>query len=709
VSVLHFNTKLILVVLLLSSIALPLGGSESEEVIELDEFEVEGRELVEAEAVLAAGTDILDPSRSGKQAAGSLGEVLSWEAGVSSSFYGAAASRPILRGMSGYRVGVSDGGLSSGDLSASSPDHAVAIEPLFLRQISLHRGAAALLQGGSIGGAVDTAPDFIPSREDPKGWSGEAGRLYESVNEAHTSFLKGGHAGDKLAVRLNLLTREADDYAIPGLARTEDYDINNRLRLPPSVRGQVAPNSEGKVLNTGLTTFASGFGLGWFEPAWSGQVALQHYVSNYGVPLDGHTHGNPFGEPGVNVPGPQDGITIDLEQTRLLGQGEITVKGGWIDTVRFKGAMTDFQQSEFEGRFLSNDFQLDGFEFQGDVSKKWRQVHVFAGFEISRNEYWNRNISYAAGRADEDSLETSSTTQALYFLTEWELPSTSLRLGGRWDERSAERDDLVGFSRSDSVSGGVVEIAQKLVKGWEVVLSLADTARLANAEELYIEAPHGATGVFYLPNPILSEERAQSAELLFRGKAGPVELSASVYWREMDGFIFLENQGYEVDGLTAYALVQRDARFSGGELTAAWQHSLDSGGQLLIDLFADSVRATDLDRDQPLPRIPPVRVGGRMKWIHGPWRSSLGALHAMAQNRVPLEVFGTLAYQSPSSAYTLVTWQLERRFTLRSFEITTSFQVSNVLDDEARQHTSFLKDVAPLPGRSFQLSLQISW
>jgi len=685
------------------------GGGE-EKPVELDPYEVEAIRVESAEDLMTAGLDWVDPEGTGRQTAGSLGEALSWEPGVSSTFYGAGASRPIVRGMGGYRVGVYDSGLSTGDLSASSPDHAVAIEPLFVREIILHRGAAALLHGGeAIGGAVDTVPDFLPAKETPAGGDAETGALYETVHEGRTTYLKGGYRNGGWAFRLNLLERETGDYDIPGLARTASYDRNNRVRLPPSVRGQVAPNPEGTVPNTSTRTRVAALGTGWIGETATTQATYQVYTSRYGVPLDGHTHGNPFGNPGTNGPSPNDGILIDLRQERGLARSSLKVALGPVKRIEFKGALTQFRQQEKEGRFLSNDFQLDGTDLQIEFDGEWSRGRFFAGAEWASNEYKNRNIRYNAGRADEDTLGTRADSAAAFALLEWDASPPLLRLGGRIDRQRVLRTDLNGISRTDYAGSAVAESEFPIGGSWRAVFSLARTTRIPSADELYIEAPHGATGVFQLPNPSLDPEHADSAEIRIQRDGTHFQFSASAFYREFQGYIFLENRGYEVDGLTAYSLVQREAKFRGGEIDFSWIFLTEPDRTGRLRVFADYVHASDKDRDEPLPRIPPMRTGASLEFSTGRWTTEWSALHSFEQDRVPREVFGTLAYQSPSAAYTLVSLRVERRFAFRQMDWIAGVKVSNLLNEEARQHTSFLKDVAPLPGRSLQCSLRLEF
>ena len=686
---------------------------KGDEPIDLDPFEVSARQFETSEDLMSAGVDLIDMENASRQATGSLGEALSWEPGVSSSFYGGGASRPVLRGMDGFRVGVYDSGLNTGDLSASSPDHAVAIEPLFVREIILKRGAAALHHGGgAIGGAVDTVPDFLPDTSTPQGWDAVTGALYNTVNEGRTTYLKGGYRDGELAIRVNLLERETEDYDIPGFSRTPDYDINNFIRLRPGVRGQVAPNSDGFVPNTWTRTHVGALGVGWIRKNSLFQGSYQRYETRYGVPLDGHTHGNPFGVPGVTGPSLNDGITIDLAQDRLLGQSRIKLDGEQLEHLEVKGAATRFRQTETVGSFLANDFSLDGGNSQLELGGQWGSWNVFTGVDLSLHDYENRNISYSAGRADQDLLETSSQNAAVYSLAQVELGETQFRVGGRydWQDTSLEASETRGkVSRIHKTGSAVIEFEHSLSKSWQIILSLGNTARNPNAEELFIEAPHGATGNFWIPNDQLATERSRSADLRIQHRSGRFLFSANVFYREYDGYIYLENLGFEVDGLTAYTWVQRDAEFYGGEIDARWIFLSDPTWTGQLRIFSDFVHATDTEMREPLPRIPPMRLGTSVEFSSGNWTAELAALHAFEQDRVPREIFGTLAYQSPSEAYTLVTMRGERSFAFRDMTIRAGVEITNLLDEEARQHTSFLKDVAPLPGRSLQFSILIEF
>ena len=102
-----------------------------------------------------------------------LGETLNSEPGITSSHFGAGASRPIIRGMDGPRVKVLSDGAELHDASTLSPDHAVVAEPLLATQIEVLRGPSALVHGdGAVGGVVNVLDGKVPTAIPAKGYEG---------------------------------------------------------------------------------------------------------------------------------------------------------------------------------------------------------------------------------------------------------------------------------------------------------------------------------------------------------------------------------------------------------------------------------------------------------------------------------------------------------------------------------------------------------
>lgn len=686
-----------------------IGTVASAEILELPDHEVMGEPLAAVDFMADVQTGV----RRGELGAATLAELLAELPGVATSAFGAAASRPVIRGLDGHRVGVLQSGLGLGDLSASSPDHAVALDPGFVGSLQLFRGAAALRFGGlALGGAIDVEPDFLRIAETLPGAEGRFRVGFDSVNKGRHALMLTGYGTDHWAVRVNQVFRDAGDYRIPGPARTPAYDRNNRLRVPPSARGQVAPNPVGTVPNTDYTTQATGMGLGNRNSPLLWTVGLHRYRSEYGVPLDGHTHGNPFGNAPGFGPSPLDGVRIDLAQSQWSGsldwRPERSHQARPQSGVRAQLAHTDFAQTETEGAFLINAFSQRQTQLQTEAELYDASGVTRIGWSSTQTRYTNRNLYYIANRIDEDFLATRALLHGVSVVREMQWNHWLFIAAARLDAQQVRRTDRLDLQRSAAVHGIGLDVVYRWNAEWETRLHVSDTRRIPHPEELFIEAPHGATGVFLIPDPDLSHETARLVELSQQIQLPHGSIRLQVYQRNVDNFIFLQNLGFEVEGLTAHAYVQRDAVFRGAELTAAsrWLTAARAG-QFQASVIGEWMIGNDRARDIPLPRIAPARVGGTLDWRLDAYQARLSVFHSFAQNRVPPGVFGTLAFQTPTPAFTMVDLAVSRSWTVTHHQFHITLVGSNLLNQTVRTHSSFLKDVAPRPGRG--VAIEAGW
>jgi iron complex outermembrane receptor protein len=109
----------------------------------LKEITVTGNPLGTADLIAPAtrysGTGLLLRSKT------TLGETLDGAPGVSSTYYGPNASRPIIRGLDGDRIRILANGGGSLDASSLSYDHSVTSDPISIERIEVLRGPGALL------------------------------------------------------------------------------------------------------------------------------------------------------------------------------------------------------------------------------------------------------------------------------------------------------------------------------------------------------------------------------------------------------------------------------------------------------------------------------------------------------------------------------------------------------------------------------------
>ena len=124
--------------------------------------------------------------------------------------------------------------------------------------------------------------------------------------------------------------------------------------------------------------------------------------------------------------------------------------------------------------------------------------------------------------------------------------------------------------------------------------------------------------------------------------------------------------------------------------------------ELTLTLMSDYVRAENTADDEPIPRMPPLRFGGRLEWSTDRFTAGIEVRHATSQDRVKPAPRPEL----PSGSYTMVNADASWTLPVKSQELTFFLRATNLLNEEARVSTSFRKDVAPLPGRGLMVGVR---
>ena len=162
------------------AIAMPAqAGAQSTAPEDEDVIVVTSQPLGVAADEVAGAVEVVDRRHLEDNLAGSLADTIAHEPGVSTTYFGPAASRPVIRGLGSDRVRVLVNGVGLIDASTNSPDHAVASEALEAESVEILRGPAAIAYGGgAIGGVVNVIDGRIPEERAEDGLDG---RFYASM------------------------------------------------------------------------------------------------------------------------------------------------------------------------------------------------------------------------------------------------------------------------------------------------------------------------------------------------------------------------------------------------------------------------------------------------------------------------------------------------------------------------------------------------
>jgi iron complex outermembrane receptor protein len=642
---------------------------------------------------LAQGASILAGDKLHRDLQATLGETLASTPGVNATYYGPGASRPIIRGLGGDRVRMLDNGVGSLDASSVSPDHNVSVEPLLVERIEVLRGPATLLYGSSaVGGVVNVIDNRIPSAAPARLFGGRAEVRYDSAANERTGIFAFTGGGKEFALQVNGLRTETDDVDIPGYADPDTLA------------------DKGTLVNSGISTKTGSIGGTTFWSGGNAGVAVSEYDTVYGVPV---------GEP----------IVIDMKQRRADFRTEATEPFGGFKAAKVRFGVADYTHAEVDTStgLANTTFKNKAYEGRIElVQQETGNLSGTMGGQTSRSDF-------SAAGEEVVTPPTLTSNHALFILESYKVNSElTLQFGGRFEHQLIKLGEVdpalpaypgyaaaTGEKHTDhgfSLSTGAVYYP---AKDYSVGVSLAYSQRLPVAQELFSHGPHGGTNAYEIGSSSLGRETSLGLDLTLRKRAGFVTGTAGVFVNRFQNFIFEqkdpnlyfdEDSGaflpYPVppgdDFLPIYQFIAKDAVFYGGEADLTFHLVETETDHLHLDLTSDYVHAEQTTDDEPLPRIPPWRVGAGLRFEHGPWNAGLNARHAFRQDRVA-------AGETETAGYTLIGADLSYRWEVAQAEGEFFVRGSNLANEEARVSTSFLKDIAPLPGRSVTAGLRLSF
>ncbi len=715
----HFSRYLSLIIFSAVLVTAQTDHTPSDaKVVHLDDLIVSASPYAKSQTELAQPTRVLTGAKLSLQQSTTLGELLSSEPGVSSTYFGPGASRPIIRGMSGDRLKILENSSGTIDASVTSPDHAVSLDPLLIERVEIVRGPAALLYGSNaVAGAINIITHRIHTAPAEHLLEGRVELRTQSVNNEESAgiVLEGG-AGS-FAWHLDGFSRKSKDLTIPGYAESE----SRRAAEEAEHHDEEEAEAYGTLPNTSIQSDGGAIGFTYLGDWGTAGISFNGYNTLYGVPAGAHGHEDHEGEEahgeedheGEEAHG-EESVRIDLVQRRFDFQSEITHDFGIFDGAKIKLSSSQYRHQELEGTAIGTVFRNQGFDAR--VELLHRPIANFTGA-----------IGWQSGRSDFEAIGAEALvppyrtqTHALFIFEEREFGALTWSLGGRGEMQTVDLQDGSQSSLSDemlSISSGLV---WKFSDPWSIGVSAARTERAPNAQERFVDGAHIGTQAYEIGDPSLGLETSHAIDLTLRKRAGFVTGSLTVFHHQFDGFIYEQPTGlFAVEhegalefvgaddpesgqGLAIYRYVQHDAQFRGAELEVTFHLHDNDHSQLDLTLGGDLVRAEDRKSNTNLPRITPPRTKVGLQWARDSLVIGSEVQFVGAQNR-------TAPGETKTDGYQLISASLTYRIPFGNQSLTLFARGTNLANQEARAHPSFLKDLAPLPGRNLNLGLRLSF
>lgn len=629
-----------------------------------------------------------------KKQAPTLGETLKSLPGIHSTYFGPVASSPVIRGNDGPRVKLIQNGLDVSDASRVGPDHNIAADASTATQIEVLRGPATLQYGsGAIGGVVNVVDQRIPTQFF-SGLEGEAEFRHETASDEKFAKVDLNASAGDFSFHLDAFDRSTNDLEIPGFASSTPDDEDEPGTLPSSA-------IDTESVTAGLSYIGT---KGYFG------VSIQEFNNIYGVPGEGHPEGEEEEE------GEEEGeeiINLDVDYTRYQIAGEIFSPFAGINSIKVLGSYTDYQHVELEGDEIGTLFENDTRELrvtaEHEAFKGW---HGVFGLNYS-------TVDYAAIGEEAFTPPSETDTFALFLVEEKQIKDVNIQLGARLETVDLSADDVeigeetvqvFGFNDSSytnlSLSAGA---NWQYKEGYSLAFNLSRSERAPSHQELYSAGEHLATQTFDLgaffeidasgnitqrsdePN----EEVATSLDVTWRKFTGDWGYTLSAFYNQVDDYLYQADTGLIFDDEFPILIFgQEDADLYGFEAEVHFQ--LNDAWRL--DFVGDFVRA-EVDNGD-LPRIPPLRLGAELGFDYGNFYGDVSLTGYDNQTK-------TADFETETAGYGLLEFSVNYKIGGEGGPDWILFaKGTNLTDQEARVHTSFLKDQSTLPGRGFTVGIR---
>ena len=655
-----------------------------------------------------------------------LGETLKGLPGVNASYFGPVSSSPIIRGLDGPRVKITQNGLDASDASRIGPDHATSSDSLAAEQIEVLRGPSTLLYGsGAIGGVVNVVDNRIPT-SNLDDLTGAAEYSHDTVSNSNTVAAKLETGNDGFNFHFDGTKRSGDDYETPTFNITdEDGDVETHNSVENTFIDSDTFNVGTSYVGDHLTV---GFSYGSIE-------------TDYGIP--GHEHHDHDHEGETEEEHDEhadeeeeESVYAHLEQDRWQGLISYALDNNWIENINLRVGYTDYKHSEIEDGEIGTTFKNETTEARLNVEHKLAQWHGMMGYHYSESDY---------DAIGEEAFTPASvtTTHALYLLEEREFGDVTLELGARIEDyeitstitdsehahdHDEEEDHDEGEEESIAYSESFTNVSASAGAIWQytpgqsVALSLSHSERAPLSAELLSNGLHIATGTYELglgyhieDNEIhfepedIKQEKSTNLDFSFRRFSGDFGYTVNFFYNDIKNFYYQQNTGLvydEGDGLESaigahddavavYQFASKDAELYGVEFDVHYQ--IDPSA--MVKVFGDSTRAKLKDDEGNLPRIPANKLGSELQYNVGDLQLTLTGTHYFEQDNIS-------AYETKTDGYTIVDAQANYQLSLGAIDTQLYLNVDNITDELGFVHSSFIKDKAPLPGRNFRFSIR---
>jgi len=673
------------------------------------------------------GDEILDGPTS------SLGAAIDGYLGISIADYGSAVGQPIIRGMSGSRVKILKNGMVNRDVSFLGADHLNDLDLNDISQIEIVKGPSSLLYAnGSIGGIINVVDDCI-AQMDFDGAEFAAGYETQSVNDGSTEYFNYKNNLNGFNVNFGYKNSEFGNYDIPNGAvmHEEHHDEEHEGEEHEGEEHEEHEENMGYINNSDYMSEATKFGISKTGDWGYIGLSVDNIESMYGIPFHGEEHDEHEGEEHEDE---RIFSTTDSESITL--KGSYNTNGSLFNKVDYTYRKSDYSFTEQHAEEEHDEHE--GEEHEGEEHEEHAPTLFLnnsseygAIFDLSKSGV-SQKISFNFVDEDtsifgEEAFMNPANNRELtlgYFMSK-DFESYNIDFGARLDDVvrtgsvSHEDGNADKYEIDNRTSSYAFNIGKDLNSNLNVNLGFASVERLPSVIELFMNGPHLATGRFEVGNPNLNSETSNNIDITFNYENGDYYAFASFFINDVDNYITLMDEGDEDHGdedhgdedhgdedhghgnLIHANYIQENADFYGYEIEFGRTVELGSG-ELTLSFGRDVTNAQFSDGHN-VPRINPARNIYSLSYAQNDLTFKLNLKDVEKQSSFGEGETATDGYQMLNSRLTK-TYEISGKGVLK-----ISLFGNNLLDEAARNHSSFVKDEVPLPGKNYGMKFNLTF
>ncbi|REL24342.1 TonB-dependent receptor [Rhodohalobacter sp. SW132] len=600
-----------------------------------------------------------------------LSGTLSNQAGFSERSMGAAPGRPVMRGLGDERVLILEDGGRTGDVSWTSSDHSVTVDPSSADEIEIARGPAALEHGaGAIGGVINVVSNKIPNSI-PTRTTGNVSFQGASVNNGMMGSGSVKVPYRDLVLNVDLSGRIGQDYKIP----------------------------DGTLTNTSIRTADNGFGIGYIRPWGYAGLSGSVYYSEYGIPPD------PEG-------GHPAGVDIEMYKYHTEGRAEVLLNNRWFNLLEARGSFIHYHHVELESSgAIGTQYDMD--TTTGTLKLRNNGWGFFNEGVVG---IWGEFVDYSVFGSR--TPNSNSVSGAFFAIQEADIGNLHLEAGLRLNHFTAtpERErpnSFIGHVRQRNFTGleSSASAIYNLGNGWYLGSTFMHSWRSPTLEELYSEGPHLAAFAYEVGNPDLEAERGLGSEIFARYKSGSASVELATYYNYFGNYLYAQDTGRPSiprGDLNEFKYIGTQATMYGAEFSSEVRliRNLVLDGNISFTIGDRVVPGEEreaaglTEANQPLPMMPPVKGNFGLRYSFDNITLGTRMRAAASQSRIGEN-------ETPTDGYAVFDLNAQYRFDWGGTLHTFALNGSNLFNTEYYNHLSKVKDLFPEPARSVSILYRV--